>query len=150
MVNTHKSNHTQMKKLLLLLLCTTTLGLVSCKKDTILQETPNRTYNFQIQPNEWKLSSDGLSYTYEWNRPDAIDQTTVDDEGVLVYLNHPLNTKSDIQLPYVFDVDAYSYELYAGGIAIDIQSSDLQAPAPRRPNVVVFAKVVVIASRFIP
>jgi hypothetical protein len=133
-----------MKKLLLLLLCTTTLGLVSCKKDTII---PNRTYTFQIQPNQWVLSADGLSYTYEWNRPDAINETTVDDDGVLVYLNHPINVNSDIQLPYVFDVDAYSYELFVGGIAIDIQSSDLQAPAPRRPNVVVYAKVVVMPSR---
>lgn len=93
------------------------------------------------------LSSDGLSYTYEWRNSNAINDATVDEDGVLVYLNHPLNLQSDIQLPYVFDVDAYSYELFNGGIAIDIQSSDLQAPAPRRPNVVVYAKVVVIRSR---
>jgi hypothetical protein len=139
-----------MKKLLLLLLCTTTLGLVSCKKDNIIQETPNKTYNFNIQPNDWKLSADGLSYTYEWNRPDAIDQITVDDEGVLVYLTHPLNTGSYIQLPNVFDIDAYSYELYDGGIAIDIQSSDFQESAPIRPTKVIKAKVVVLPSRYIP
>jgi hypothetical protein len=139
-----------MKKLLLLLLFTTTLGLVSCKKDTILQETPNRTYNFDIQPNQWVLSADGFSYTYEWSRPDAIDQVTVDDEGVLVYLTHPLNTGSYIQLPYVYDVDAYSYELFKGGIAIDIQSSDFQASTPVRPSKVVKAKVVVLPSRYIP
>lgn len=138
-----------MKKLLFLLLFTTTLGLVSCKKDTIIQDTPNRTYNFTIQPNQWVLSSDGLTYTYQWRRSD-IDDITVDDEGVLVYVSHPLKSSSYIQLPYVFDVDAYSYELFVGGINIDIQSSDLQAPAPRRPNVPVLAKVVVIASKYIP
>ncbi|RZL06923.1 MAG: hypothetical protein EOO89_23785 [Pedobacter sp.] len=136
-----------MKKLLLLLLCTTTLGLVSCKKDNLIQETPNRTYKFEIQPNQWVLSSDGLSYTYEWSNSNVINDDTLDEDGVLVYLNHPLNVDSDIQLPYVFDVDAYSYELYRGGLRIDIQSSDLQAPAPRRPNVVVYGKVVVIRSR---
>ncbi|MGY4386624.1 hypothetical protein ACVWYN_003679 [Pedobacter sp. UYP24] len=138
-----------MKKLLFLILCTTTLGLVSCKKDTILQDTPNRTYNFDIQPNQWILSADGFTYTYEWRRSD-IDQVTVDDEGVLVYLSHPLNSGSYIQLPYVYDVDAYSYELFKGGIAIAIQSSDLQASKPIKPTKVVTAKVVVIASKYIP
>ncbi|MBC7567687.1 MAG: hypothetical protein H7223_12070 [Pedobacter sp.] len=138
-----------MKKLLFLLLCTTTLGLVSCKKDTIIQETPNRTYNVNIQPNQWVLSQDGLTYTYVWRRSE-IDKITVDDEGVLVYLSHPLNSSNYIQLPYVFDVDAYSYELFNGGINIDIQSSDLQAPAPRKPNVVVTAKLVVLPSKYVP
>ncbi|TCC98428.1 hypothetical protein EZ444_03855 [Pedobacter hiemivivus] len=136
-----------MKKFILLLLCTATLGLASCKKDTIIQDTPNRTYNFTIQPNQWVLSQDGLTYTYEW-RHGAIDQVTVDDEGVLVYLSHPINSNSYIQLPYTFNVDAYSYELFNGGIAIDIQSSDNQDVQPIRPTRAIVAKVVVIPSLY--
>ena len=139
--------HKQMKKLILLLLCTATLGLASCKKDNIIQETPNRTYNFTIQPNQWVLSQDGETYTYEW-RKSVIDAVTVDDEGVLVYLSHPINSSSYIQLPYTFDANAYSYELFEGGIAIDIQTSDYQVVAPQRPTQPVVAKVVVIPSLY--
>lgn len=139
--------HKQMKKLILLLLCTATLGLASCKKDTIVQETPNRTYNFTIQPNQWVLSQDGETYTYEW-RKSVIDAVTVDDEGVLVYLSHPINSSSYIQLPYTFDANAYSYELFEGGIAIDIQTSDYQVVAPQRPTQPIVAKVVVIPSLY--
>lgn len=139
-----------MKKLLLLILCTTTLGLVSCKKDTIIQQPSSRTYNFDIQPHQWVLSGDGLSYTYIWNKSSAIDKITVEDEGVLVYLSHPINSDSYIQLPYVYDIDAYSYELFNGGIAIDIQSSDFQEAAPVRPTRVIRAKVVVIPSTYYP
>ncbi|TCC96738.1 hypothetical protein [Pedobacter psychroterrae] len=135
-----------MKKLLLLILCTTTLGLVSCKKDTIIQEPLNRTYTFNIQPNQWVLSGDGLSYTYEWDSDGAINGETLDYDGVLVYLSHPINSNSDIQLPYVYNVDAYSYELFDGGIAIDIQSSDNQDVTPIKPARVIRAKVVVIRS----
>ncbi len=137
-----------MKKFILLFLCTATLGLVSCKKDTIIQETPNRTYNFTIQPNQWVLSADRLTYTYEWKH-NAIDEITVDDEGVLVYISHPLTSNSYIQLPYVYNVDAYSYELFVGGIAIDIQSSDNQDDEPLRPTKPVLAKVVVIPSLYV-
>lgn len=139
--------HKQMKKLILLLLCTATLGLASCKKDNIIQETPNRTYNFTIQPNQWVLSQDGETYTYEW-RKSVIDAVTVDDEGVLVYLSHPINSSSYIQLPYTFDANAYSYELFEGGIAIDIQTSDYQVVAPQRPTQPIVAKVVVIPSLY--
>ena len=136
-----------MKKLILLLLCTATLGLVSCKKDNIIQETPNRTYNFTIQPNQWVLSTDGYNYTYEW-RNALIDEITVDDEGVLVYISHPVNPSSYIQLPYTYNVDAYSYELFVGGIALDIQSSDFQATQPVKPSQPVLVKVVVIPSEY--
>ena len=139
--------HKRMKKFIFLLLCTATLGLVSCKKDTIIQETPNRTYNFTIQPNQWVLSEDGDIYTYEWSNS-LIDQVTVDDEGVLVYLSHPLNAGSYIQLPYTFDAHAYSYELFEGGIAIDIQTSDYQQTVPQRPTQPVVAKVVIIPSQY--
>lgn len=136
-----------MKKLILLLLCTATLGLVSCKKDTIIQETPNRTYNFTIQPNQWVLSQDGLTFTADIPT-NAIRPITVDDDGVLVYITHPLSTSSYVQVPYTFDALAYSYELYDGGFAIDIQSSDLQNRAPEKPTIPILVKLVVIESLY--
>jgi hypothetical protein len=138
-----------MKKLLFLILCTTTLGLVSCKKDTIVNETPNRTFVYTIKPADWELSSDGFNYTATLDIRE-IDNITLDDEGVLVYLSHPINSSSYIQVPFTYDVNAYSYELYNGGIKIDIQSSDDQETRPVKPTKTLTAKIVVIPSNFQP
>ncbi|ETZ24026.1 hypothetical protein [Pedobacter sp. V48] len=138
-----------MKKLLFLILCTTTLGLVSCKKDTIINETPNRTFIYTIQPNDWKLSSDGYNYTATLN-VDEIDDITMDDEAVLVYLTHPINSTSYVQVPFTYDVNTYSYELYKGGISIDIQSSDAQVTTPAKPTKPMTAKIIIIPSNFQP
>ncbi|WP_316818717.1 hypothetical protein [Pedobacter nyackensis] len=136
-----------MKKLILLLLCTATLGLVSCKKETLIQENPNRTYNFTIQPNQWVLSNDGFTYTADIPTS-VIKPITVDDDGVLVYITHPVSTSSYVQVPYTFDQLAYSYELYDGGFAIDIQSSDFQEAAPEKPTIPILVKLVVIESLY--
>ena len=135
-----------MKKLLLLLLCTTTLGLVSCKKDTILQETPNRTIIFNIQPNEWKRSTDGGTLTASIGI-EEIDELNVDIEGILVYLDHPKAESSYIALPYVFEGAAYSFEHFNGGIRIDIQRAEYSTQNPSAPTIPVRLKVVLIPSR---
>lgn len=138
-----------MKRSFILLICLVTLGLTSCKKDTIIQETPNRTIIIDIQPNQWVKSTDGFTYTATLNVPE-IDQITVDDEGVLVYLPHPVNADSYIALNYTFDTQAYSYEIFNGGIAIDLQSSDFQNAVPTPPTGVLRAKIIILPSRYIP
>ncbi|RZK69932.1 MAG: hypothetical protein EOO85_21735 [Pedobacter sp.] len=135
-----------MKKLLLLLLCTTTLCLVSCKKDTILQETPNRTIIFNIQPNEWKRTTDGGTLTASIGI-EEIDELNVDIEGILVYLDHPKAKSSYIALPYVFEGAAYSFEHFDGGIRIDIQRSEYSTQDPSAPTIPIRLKVVLIPSR---
>jgi hypothetical protein len=135
-----------MKKLLLLLLCTTTLGLVSCKKDTIIQEIPNRTIILNIQPNQWVTVNNGQTITVDL-AIEEIDQLNVDIEGILVYLDHPVNESSYIQLPYVYGGSAYSYEQFKGGIAIDIQRSEFATANPQKPTVPIRVKVVLIPSR---
>ncbi|TKC08560.1 hypothetical protein [Pedobacter frigoris] len=138
-----------MKKLLFLILCTTTLGLVSCKKDTIIQETPNRTYIYTIQPSSWITSNNGQMHTAELPVKE-IDGITLDDEGVLVYLSHPALSTSYIQVPFTWNGNAYSYELYNGGIDINIQSADSQFLNPAKPTQVMTAKIVIIPSQFQP
>ncbi len=137
-----------MKKLLLLILCTTTLGLVSCKKDTIVQETPNRTFIYTIQPGSWKTTTNGQMHTAELSIPE-IDDITMDDEAVLVYITHPALSTSYIQVPYTWNSNAYSYELYKGGIDINIQSADNQDLLPVKPTTPVTAKIVIIPSNFV-
>jgi hypothetical protein len=134
-----------MKIKILLLLCIATLGLASCKKETIVQEVTGKTYLLKIEPNQWVKSTDGTQYSYTWNNSN-LDKITLSDEGVLVYINHPADDAGDIQLPFVYNVDAYSYELFAGGIVFDIQSSDNQDTQAIRPTKTIYAKVVVIPS----
>jgi len=138
-----------MKKLLFLILCTTTLGLVSCKKDTIINETPNRTFIYTIQPNSWTLSSDKTTYTTILDI-NEIDGVTMDDEGVLIYLTVPGNPNVQKQIPFVYDVHSYSYEFKQGEIKIHIQSSDNIDLTPNPPSGPVTAKVIIIPSTFQP
>ncbi len=140
-----------MKKLTLLLLCIATLGLASCEKQTIIEETPNKTYIRDISPNQWVLSANGNTYSANLNIS-GIDPFHVQNEGTLVYISYtPTNNSASsyIQLPFVYNVDAYSYEVYDGGISIDIQSSDLQDRAPIRPTGIVRVKVVLVASKYV-
>jgi hypothetical protein len=134
-----------MKKLLLILLCTTTLGLVSCKKDTIVQETQNRTIIINIQPNEWTESTDHRTYTASIDIPE-VDPVNVDIEGILVYLDHPVNKNSYIQLPYTYEGVSYSYEHLDGGLRIDIQRANYANENPNKPTVPIRLKVVLIPS----
>ncbi|MNJ97575.1 hypothetical protein D3C87_153260 [compost metagenome] len=137
-----------MKRLALLLLCVATLGLASCKKDTyITQELKAKTYNYEIKSTDWKRNADG-SFTATWVNK-KFDGITLDDEGVMVYFEHPLTTSSFIQLPYTFNYSAYSYELYNGGISFDVQdTNNLTNSVP--PNYNVFVKVVVVPSEYEP
>lgn len=136
-----------MKKLAILIICIATLGLVSCKKETIInQTTPAKTYNRYIEPNQWVQNSNG-TFSFTWNKSD-FDAITLDNEGVLVYFTHPTNDASDVQLPYTFNYTAYSYELFKGGITFDVQDSRNLTNSVR-PSYRILVKVVVIPSEYI-
>ena len=137
-----------MKKLALLLLCIATLGLASCKKDTyITQELKAKTYNYEIRVSDWKRNADG-SYTATWNNK-KFDGITLEDEGVMVYFEHPVTPSSFIQLPYTFNYSAYSYELFNGGIAFDVQDTNNLANSGA-PNYNILVKVVIVPSEYEP
>lgn len=134
-----------MKKLHLILLCVTILGMVSCKKDTYVNNTANNlTIIKYIDPNAWALSNDGFSYsaTVFDNR---IDQRTYDDDGILVYVSRG-NGNFYEQIPFVYDTQAYSYTVTPGSLSIDVQSSDYQDAAPTKPTSVMRVKIVLLES----
>jgi hypothetical protein len=136
-----------MKKLTLLLICIASLGLASCKKDTIINQTTlAKTYNRYIEPNQWVQNANG-TYSFTWNRAD-FDKITLDDEGVLVYFTHPTSDDSDVQLPYTFNYTVYSYELFNGGITFDVQDSR-NLSSSVRPNYRILVKVVVVPSEYV-
>ncbi|SFG93716.1 hypothetical protein [Pedobacter insulae] len=134
-----------MKNLTLILLCIASLGLASCQKDTIInQTTPNRTIVLDVASSAWTLTSDNLTYYTILNVPE-IDQFSLDNEAVLVYISYD-NGATYLQMPFVYNVDAYSTVISKGKVEIDIQSSDNQATQPIKPTGNVRVKVVLIAA----
>ncbi|WP_231463914.1 MULTISPECIES: hypothetical protein [unclassified Pedobacter] len=133
-----------MKKLTILMLCIVTLGLASCKKETIVQ-SPNAilTVVRDVSTNAWTLSSDSKTYTAEIPVPE-IDQYHIDNEGTLVYISYNSGA-SYIALPFVYNIDAFSYEVYKGGVAIDVQSADFQLQT-RKPTSTVRIKIVLVGN----
>ncbi|RZL16873.1 MAG: hypothetical protein EOO89_10780 [Pedobacter sp.] len=141
-----------MKKLTLLLLCVATLGLASCRKETFVDgASANKTFIRDIAPSAWVLSSDGLTYSASLSISD-IDPFHIQNEGTLAYISYTPTQNSAtsyIQLPFVYNVDAYSFEVYNGGLSIDIQSSDFQSRAPIKPTGTVRVKVVLVPSEYV-
>lgn len=135
-----------MRKLILLLLCTATLGLASCKKDTIIQETPNKSIIYDIAPDQWTTTDGGKTYTNIFTKIPEIDQYGLENEGTLVYISYN-SEASYIQLPFVFNLDSYSYEVAKSKLTMTIQSSSNTAPLPTKPKTNVRVKVVIVAAK---
>ncbi|RZL37674.1 MAG: hypothetical protein EOO96_04575 [Pedobacter sp.] len=126
-----------MKKLTLLLFCIATLGLASCKKDTIInQTTPNRTIIFDKTSAQWIPTNNGGFYVDLV--ADEIDRINVLDEGVLVYISTDgLNESGYYQLPN--SNSQFDYEIYEGRIRIFYDGTT-------RPTSTTRIKVVLIAA----
>ncbi|WP_316773106.1 hypothetical protein [Pedobacter frigiditerrae] len=134
-----------MKKLTILFLCIATLGLASCKKDTIVnQTTPNITVIRDVPSSAWALSSDKLTY-YALLNVQQIDKFSLDNDAILVYISYD-NGATYLQMPFVYDVDAYSTVISERQVEIDIQSADFQEVTPRKPNGTTKVKIVIVAS----
>lgn len=139
-----------MKSKLLLLLCIATLGLASCKKDTIIQETQNKTVVFDIQPTQWVLSTDGKTYSYQYTNLPELDDYSLSNEGTVMSIAYPSTGgafTTYIPMPFVYNVSAYSYEAYRSGVNVLIQSSDAQSTIPVRPTTTVRIKFTILSSR---
>jgi hypothetical protein len=98
-----------------------------------------------VASDAWTLSTNGLTY-YTILNVKEIDQFSLDNEAILVYISYD-NGASYLQMPFVYDVDAYSTVISKGKVEIDIQSSDNQDTKPIKPSVNVRVKVVLIASK---
>lgn len=111
------------------MLCIVTLGLASCKKETLVQTAPNRTVIFDVNPNRWVF--DNGKYYLDLDIAE-LDDINFYDEGILVYTATP-NYTNYYQLPYG-DMD---YEAHIGGISIS------RSTLPTTP---VRIKVVLVAA----
>jgi hypothetical protein len=137
--NTHN-----MKNLTLLLLCIASLGLASCKKDTVIQNGANNlTIVKYIEPNQWQATD---QFTFSAALLDnRIDARTFEDDGILVYISRGDGSSYE-QLPFVYDTQAYSYTVSQGRIDVDIQTSDFQQATPTKPTTRTRVKIVLIES----
>lgn len=133
-----------MKKITLLLLFIATLGLASCQKESFVNSNDNLTLIKSIQPNEWKLSNDGFTYTAT-----IVDSRIgqYDEDGILTYIVRD-NQSFYEQIPFVYDTQSYSYTQSNGSISIDIQSADFQEAAPKKPLNTMKVKIVLLESKF--
>lgn len=142
-----------MKQLTLLILCIASLGLASCKKDTIIKETQNKTITVDVLPSDWVLDPSRNTFTVQLDKIASfpeIDNYHIDNEGTLVYVSYPNtnNTFSEYsQLPFVYNLSAFSFTVYKGGIVVYIQNSDNQNIDPVKPTTKVRFKIVLIASK---
>lgn len=136
-----------MKRTILLLLCVATLGLASCKKETLIDSgLPNQTIETVINANQWKSIENGtrLTTTINFNQ---IDEATFNNDGILVYI-YPDNGINEYRgLPFTFDGQAYSYTVRPGSITIDIQTSGDQVLKPTVPTAPIGLRVVIVTSK---
>ncbi|MBC6109753.1 hypothetical protein ACFOG5_21100 [Pedobacter fastidiosus] len=136
-----------MKKLTFLLLCITTIGLVSCKKDVYVPDSglPNQTIETVINANQWVYSENNTRLSTTVSFPE-IDDATFRNDGILVYI-YPDNSVNEYkQLPMVFDAQAYSYIVRKGSITIDIQTSGDNVLIPKKPTAPIGLRVVIVTS----
>jgi len=125
-----------MKKLTILMLCIATLGLASCKKETIVENTPNRTIIFDKPANSWRLLSGTTNTYYVDLVADEIDDINVQDEGVLVYISTDgTNSSGYFQIPN--HSQNFDYDIYSGSIRI-------YTSAP--PTTTIRIKIVLVAA----
>ncbi len=134
-----------MKKLVLLLLCVTTLGLVSCKKDTIVNEnTPNYTFYTSIPTSRWVATTDSEgSYYYADITNQEIER--YEDDGTIVSFQR-FNDNGYDALPFTLGMVRYSYTSYPGRIRVYLQDQYNQNILPARPTSEISARVVIVAS----
>ena len=112
-----------MKKILLLLLCTATLGLASCKKEVIVDPgLPNETIEVVIRPSAWSASPDRTTLTATVPFPE-LDDVTFRNDGLIVSL-YPNNNIAEYRaMPFVYNGETYSHTVAQGSIFIDLQTT---------------------------
>lgn len=127
------------------MLCTATLGLASCKKETLIDPAlPNETFEKAINANKWVYVENNTRLTTTVDMPE-IDETTFKNDGIQVYI-YPDNSVNEYKpLPFTFDGQSYSCTVRPGSITIDIQTSEGDF-VPTRPTIPVGLRVVIVTS----
>lgn len=109
----------------------------SCKKEYI-QTTPNQTILIDLPANQWKLESDGITYSAALSVPELTDFANT-NAGVLVYISYDGGTVYE-QIPEVYQGISYSYTHNKANVTIYAQESagtgTITAPGAIRVKIV--------------
>ncbi|MCX2475122.1 hypothetical protein OQZ33_12360 [Pedobacter sp. MC2016-05] len=132
-----------MKKFTILMLCIVTLGLASCKKDTIVENTPNITLYKTIQPNQWQSNNDNGIYYYVDITDSRIEQ--YEDDGIILSFAR-FNDDGYDALPFNYGPDSYSYSSFPSRIRVYLQNNNNKNLEPTRPTASITARIVLVAS----
>lgn len=133
-----------MKKLLSII-CVAVIALTaaSCKKETVVQGTTNRTV-YATNVSNWQLVTDGGgSYVMDISVP-ALDKTYSENGAVLVYITPPGSTEWE-QIPETFNGRAYSFTHDVGRVSIYAQNPSGSGTPVLPPAIDV--KIVLVDSR---
>lgn len=135
-----------MKRYLLLLLCTITIGMSSCKKEVLLTDNslPNITILKYVTPSQWVASANG--YTLSVDIPvSAIDRDTFENDDISLMISRKDDDTYE-KIPFVYDAQSYSYEVRPGFVTLYIQTSGDAVLTPVRPTSTTRVKVVLVRS----
>lgn len=135
-----------MKKLILLLLCTATLGLVSCKKDNYVPQIYPRTILYDIPTSAWKTTDDGYTYSTTINVPEN-DENFNQSGGVIASLSFDPQRKVYDALPNVVQGISYNFTSEPGYVVILIE--DALGGKINPPVGTIRAKIVLVDSEII-
>lgn len=134
-----------MRKYLLLFLCTLTIGLSSCKKETLITEPSNRTILIDIRPSDWVLSGNGLGYYKDVVVPE--NNNSFNKSGHVVAsmsFDDPVVFEG---LPQVYQGVTYRYSAEPGFVTLYVGNAN--GTAAGRPTSTVTAKITLIDGQLI-
>jgi len=134
-----------MKKYLLLLLISC-VGLASCKKEVLVQDDtlPNLTVLKYVTPSQWIPSNNGYTLSVDIPVSELDEDTFINDDVSLMISRQDDNTYEKI--PFVYDGQAYSYEIRPGFVTLYIQTSGDNVLTPITPTTRTRVKIVLITS----
>jgi len=130
-----------MKKYILILLSVVAVGLSSCKKDTIITESANRSIVVDIAPTSWAPSSDGLYYSTRIDVPENnANFNQIGHVAASIAFDNPDVYEA---LPQTFEGVSYTYTSSPGQVILYINSVNNNV-RPARPTGITTVKIVLI------
>jgi len=135
-----------MKKYLLLLLCTVTIGLSSCEKEVYIPNDtiPNVTILKYVNANQWISSNNGTTLSVDIPVAD-IDEDTFENDDISLMISRQDDDTYE-KIPFVYDGQSYSYEVRPRFVTLYIQTSGDSKLIPIRPTTTTRVKIVLVRS----
>lgn len=133
-----------MKKPTLLLLLIAVVALGSCRKEVTRVSEVDQAFSqmFDITPDQWSTSDNGLSYSTTFDIP-ALSDAIFDHGAAVVYLSFVDNVYE--ALPEVYEGISYGAIHSPGSLTVDIYAVDgSQISAPQGE---IYAKVILIDAK---